>query len=59
MYMGSAVQQVGAFTLCVELGHDACPPVAYQDRKCTRCTADDAVDDEYHLLLECGATEDV
>ncbi len=51
--------RLSSHALRVELGRHARPPVEYQDRKCTRCTTGDAVDDEYHLLLECGATEDV
>jgi hypothetical protein len=51
--------RLSSHALRVELGRHARPPVAYQDRKCIRCTIGGTVDDEYHLLLECGATEDV
>ena len=51
--------RLSSHALRVELGRHARPRVAFQDRKCTRCTAGDSVDDEYHLLLECGATEAV
>jgi hypothetical protein len=42
--------------LRVELGRHQRPPLSYGERVCTRCNSE-LVDDEAHLLLECGATE--
>ncbi len=41
--------------LRVQSGRIVRPPLDYGARKCTRCDIS-VVDDEYHLLLECGAT---
>ena len=41
--------------LRVQTGRILRPPLDYSARKCTRCDIS-VVDDEFHLLLECGAT---
>ncbi len=47
--------RLSSHALRVETGRSERPSRPYQDRTCLRC-AQGAVDDEYHLLFECGAT---
>jgi hypothetical protein len=48
--------RLSSHCLRVEMGRQMRPRLEYGDRKCTRCDCE-LVDDEVHLLLECGATD--